>query len=302
MEYRRVVKELHAPARRNFPRRRIVIKGYDDLFQADLVEMIPYARENKGFRYILMVIDAYSKYLWAVPVKSKSGPDVAQAMSTVLQQRKPKNLQTDQGKEFFNIEFKRLTDRHNINHYTTYSHMKAAIVERVNRTIKEKMWKEFSFQGNHKWLDLLPQLIKEYNATIHRTTGMKPKEVTPKTKLDAYHHIKKTAPVHFKVGDHVRISKFKRHFAKGYLPNWTNEIFTISKVHLTNPTTYLLRDYRGDDITGGFYKEELQKVRYPDVYLIEKILRRKGNRVYVKWRGFGNEHNSWVDANKVLDN
>jgi len=301
MEYRRIVQELHAPARRQYPRRRTIIKGYNDLFQADLVEMQPYAKENKGYRYILMVIDTYSKYLWAAPLKSKGAKEVAQVFEkTVLHQRVPRNLQTDQGKEFFNADFKRLMEKYNVNHYTTYSNLKAAIVERANRTIKTKMWAEFSLQGNHKWLDLLPELIEEYNATKHRTIGMRPKDVTSRTKLTMYKHIKRTAPVHFKIGDQVRVSKYKTVFRKGYLPSWTNELFTISKVQYTNPTTYLLRDALGNDILGAFYKEELQKTLYPDTYLIERVLRRKGNKVYVKWRGLGKEHNSWIDANKVI--
>src|SRR5215472_4262307 len=105
-ERKQVIDEVHAPARRRYPRRRVVIKGYDDLFQADLVEMIPYAAKNKGHKYILMVIDAFSKYLWAVPVKNKTGEAVAAAMSTVLQKRSPRNMQTDKGKEFYNPAFK----------------------------------------------------------------------------------------------------------------------------------------------------------------------------------------------------
>ena len=104
-----LVNELHAPARRNFQRRHVVIRGYDDLWQADLVEMRPYAKQNRGYHYILTIIDAFSKYAWAIPVKTKSGRDVTAAFGTVLRQsdRCPRNLQTDMGKEFYNAEFQR---------------------------------------------------------------------------------------------------------------------------------------------------------------------------------------------------
>ena len=99
----------------------------------------------------------------------------------------------------------------------------------------------------------------------------------------------------FKVGDKVRISKFKHVFEKGYTPNWTTEIFTISQIKNTLPVTYLIKDYQNNPLSGCFYEEELTKVKYPDNYLVEKVLRKKGNKMYVKWLGFDNHHNSWID-------
>ena len=118
VEKQKLVKELHAPARRNFSRRR--------------VEMRPYARFNKGYNYILTVIDVLSKYAWALPLKSKNGSDVAAALSKIFREdeRYPRNLQTDQGKEFYNTTVqKKIVKRYNINHYLTYSVMKASVVE-----------------------------------------------------------------------------------------------------------------------------------------------------------------------------
>ena len=105
VEKRKLVKELHAPARRNFPRRRVVaVHGRDDLWQANVIEMRPYVRFNKGYNYILTVIDVLSKYAWALRLKSKNGSDVAAALSKIFREdeRYPRNLQTDQGKEFYN--------------------------------------------------------------------------------------------------------------------------------------------------------------------------------------------------------
>lgn len=99
----------------------------------------------------------------------------------------------------------------------------------------------------------------------------------------------------FKVGDEVRITKYKHIFEKGYTPNWTTEIFTITQVKNTNPTTYKLIDYQNQPIKGGFYEEELNKVKYPDVYLIEKVIREHGNKLYVKWLGIDSKHNSWIN-------
>lgn len=305
MSKRGIVNELHKNVQRNFKRRRVILKGLNDLFQADLVEMIPYAKENGGYKYILTVIDAFSKRAWAVPVKSKSGNDVTTAMSIVFQNKTiPKNLQTDNGKEFYNKEFSSLMKKYHVNHYSTYSVIKAGIVERFNRTLKSMMWKEFSFQGSYKWIDILDNLILKYNNTKHRTTGLKPIAVTEKheNKLlnTIYNRIKIAAAARYKVGQFVRISKYKSIFEKGYHPSWTTEIFKIVKIQSTAPITYLLQDENGQDIAGGFYEHEIQRTKYPGIYLIEKILRKNKNRYYVKWLGFNDTFNSYINKQDLL--
>lgn len=304
---RQIVEELHRPARKTFKRRRVILKGLNDLYQADLVEMIPYAKENRGYRYILVVINAFSKYVWAYPVKRKTGKMVSEAINKVFSTSKtiPKNLQTDMGKEFYNAEFRRLMNKFVINHYSTYSNMKSSIVERVNRTLKSMMWKEFSVQGSYKWLHLLPKIVNQYNSTKHRTTGYKPIDVnkhnTKRILNTAYNYLKTVDPKRskFKLGDYVRISKHRSVFSKGYTTNWSNEIFKISSVKLTNPRTFILEDEGKREIKGGFYEQELQKAKHPDIYLVEKVLRRKGNKVLVKWMGFDKSHNSWISKTNI---
>lgn len=303
-----IIEELHKPARKKFTRRRVILKGLNDLIQADLVEMIPYAKHNRGHRYILVVINAFSKYVWALPVKRKTGKDVAEAMKTILESIKttPKNLQTDMGKEFYNKEFRELMDKYKINHYSSYSSLKSSIVERCNRTLKNMMWKMFSLQGSYKWLPLLPKIVMQYNSRTHRTTGFKPNEVNSrnarKILLTAYSNVKTVDPKKqkFYEGDRVRISKYRAAFSKGYEPNWTNEIFKVVKVRMTNPRTYMLEDSHGEEIKGAFYDYELQKTKFPDVNLVEKVLKQKGNQLYVKWLGFDSRHNSWISKNHLV--
>ena len=298
-----IVDELHKPARKRYPRRRVILKGIDDLWQADLVEMIPYARFNGGHKYLLTVIDCFTKYAWAVAVKSKSAGDVMRAMSSVFKIHKsPKNLQTDQGREFYNVEFQRLMDKFGVNHYSTQSNLKASIVERFNRTLKSEMWKQFSLRGSYRWIDIINSLLDRYNNKVHRSTGMKPVSVTEadviKIMKRLYPPLSRsvaTRPPGYTEGDYVRISKQKTVFDKGYTPNWSTEIFRVARVRLTNPSTFLLEDYRGRPVKGGFYAQELQRVSYPDVYLVEKVLRKRGNKAYVKWLGFDNSHNSWIE-------
>lgn len=304
---RQIVEEIHRPARKNFKRRKMILKGIYDLWQADLIEMIPYSKENKGFKYILVVIDCFSKYIWAVAVKRKSGNDINDAFRKILQSckgRVPRNLQTDRGKEFYNKGANSLFKKFCINHYSTYSNTKASIVERAIRTLKNMFWKKFSLQGTYEWISLLKSLLQEYNNKKHRTIGMAPAEVKYgeiethllenvfASKDDKC--IKKNK-IKFKTGDHVRISKFKAQFSKGYTPNWSAEIFKVCKVKKTNPVTYILKDSSEQEISGGFYQEELQLVKYPDAYLVEKVIKKNKRNALVKWLGFDSTHNSWVD-------
>lgn len=304
-EKRFLVNELHKQARKRFLRRRVVMKGIDDLWQADLVEMGNYSTQNKGYRYLLTVIDTFSKFSWVEPLKTKTSKDVVKAFKNIFKfGRKPINLQTDDGKEFFNKHFDVLMKTYKINHYSTFSVMKASIVERFNRTLKGMMWKEFSYNGSYHWLDKYKDLVKTYNKNYHRTIKMAPIKVNKSnedTLLNTvYNHLKIHPPSKYHVGDHVRISKYKHVFEKGFTPNWTTEIFKIKSIKNTYPTTYILEDYQGNPIKGGFYNEELSKTRYPNTYLVEKILKTDGDRVFVKWLGFPNDHNSWINKIEIL--
>lgn len=303
-EKRQVVEELHRNARKNFPRRKTIMYGIADTYQIDLVEMIPLAKYNKNYKYILTVIDIFSKFVWAIPIKSKTAKEVSSAMNTLFQSGHiPKNIHSDQGKEFYNSEFKQLLKRHNINHYSTFSTMKAAIIERLNRTLKSKMWKYFSLHSTNKWIDILQSLIDDYNNTKHSTIKMKPKDVKKRDEKKllstVYKYVDYLKPAKFEVDDAVRISKYKHIFEKGYTPNYSTEIFKIAKIQQTQPITYLLNDYQNNPIQGAFYEFELQKVKYSDIYLVEKIIRRRGNKMLVKWLGFDSSHNSWISADDI---
>lgn len=311
MNYRRqIVEELHKPARKNFPRRQTILKGIHDLYQADLVEMKQHSKLNKGFKYILTVIDCFTKVGHAIPLKDKTGQRVTNAMQEILSRinYKIKNLQTDDGTEFFNSTFSNLMKKSKINHYSTYSEKKAAIIERFNRTLKSNMYKMFSQRGSYIWYDILPDLIKRYNSTYHRTIGTKPscvnkrneKLILERIKTNTKPSIDKKAPKDFIFGDTVRISKYKNIFTKGYLPNWTNEVFTVHRVQPTVPKTYLLKDSNGKVLHGGFYGHELLKSKTGNVYLVEKILRKSKNKSLVRWLGFDKSHDSWISNDDLI--
>ncbi|EFA12313.1 Putative uncharacterized transposon-derived protein F54H12.3-like Protein [Tribolium castaneum] len=220
------------------------------------------------------------------------------------QQLTPENLQTDAGTEFFNSNFKKLMQQFKINHYRTFSIKKAAIAERVIRTIKTKIFKLCLLLGTYKWIDKIEKIAKEYNASKHRTTGKAPIEVNSSNQhelMSKYNRLKIVdSNQKFKIGDFVRISKEKFLFEKGYTPNWSTEIFKIIKVNLTNPVTYLLEDLEGQPIKGGFYQAELKKTNFKDEYLVEKILNRKGDKVLVRWLGFPTDKDSWIGIKELL--
>lgn len=302
-----IIDELHRNARKNYSRRKTQMRGIYDTLQIDLAEMGMHAKENRNYRYILVAIDIFSKFIWAAAIKSKTATEVTQAMSKILSKLPSiKNIQSDAGTEFFNSHFKNLMQRMKINHYTSFSKTKASICERAIRTLKTKIYKRFHLRGNYKWFDVLSDIVNEYNNSKHRTIRMKPNEVNKENEKHllrgVYKHTSLLTTNKFKMGDHVRISKYKSVFAKGYLPNWTTEIFTIRKIQDTQPFTYLLRDYQGNDVVGAFYDVELQKVQSPNIYLIEKVLRTKGDKIFVKWLGFDASHNSWVNKNDVSIN
>lgn len=193
-----------------------------------------------------------------------------------------------------------------INMYSTFTTKKAAIVERFNRTLKNNMWKQFTYRANHKFLDILQRLVDEYNNSIHRTIRMKPNDVNHSIERHLLNTVYRQPSLwerkpKFTIGDFVRISKYKHVFSKGYTANWTTEIFRIRKIQQTTPITYLLVDYSGENINGTFYAEELKITKDSKLYLIERIIRKKGNKVYVKWLGFGPEHNSWIKKRAMMD-
>lgn len=303
---------LHKPARKKYPTRKYIVHDVDEQWQADLADVTLLASENNGHRFILTVIDIFSRYAWARPLKSKRGSDVAAAFKDIFKEgRIPKRIQTDQGKEFENREVRNLFREHDIELFSVKSAYKAALVERFNRTLKTKLWKYFTANLNQNWLRVLKDVVHTYNSSIHRMTGKKPKNVT----ADNAHELRRrnslqrqrlTTRSDIKVGDHVRISKVKSVFEKGYLPTWTEEIFTVASINTKfSPITYKLKDYTGQVIEGSFYRFEIQQVSQThDVFLVEKVIRSevRDNEQWclVKWRGYPSTMNSWVRRSDIM--
>jgi len=207
--------------------------------------------------------------------------------------------------------------------YSTYGESKSVIVERFNRTLKTKMWRYFTEANTRKWIDVLPRLISDYNSRKHSTLGMSPESaglMTNQKKIYLIHNPPldreggqfkggETRKPKWSIGDVVRISRVKGTFEKGYLPNFSREIFTVVQVEvpfdLEEPITYRLRDHNDEILLGSFYDEELGPVKYPEVFLVESTLEEKkvkGKKHYlVKWLGFPSSMNSWLSEDDFID-
>jgi len=258
--------------------------------------MTEFAKFNNGYKYLLAVIDVFSKYGWIVPLKNETGKATALDLKTIFTHRKPQRLWVDKGKEFYNKDVKSLIEL-----YSTENEENSSVVEKWNRTMKVRMFKYFSANNTYKYIDVLKDLVKRYNETKHSAIGMTPIEASDpanenKVRTNLYPNLPAPSKPKFAVGDRVRIPRKKRTFEKGYTVRWTEEVFTVNKVLYTNPTTYKLTDSGGEEIQGSFYEQELQKTNQ-EMYRIERVIKKKGKKALVKWLGYPDSQNSWVNLN-----
>ena len=224
---------LHKQVRYRLSRRKTIVSGPSQQWQADLIDVSRLSRHNQGNKFLLTCMDVFSKKAWVVPLKNKSGISLVAAF-TSIQHPLPKTLQTDKGTEFLNHTFQQWLKDHKVHFFTTENEdIKASIVERFNRTLKTKLWRYFIHHDTLTYTDILESVVDVYNHTPHRSIGIAPNDVTSANKGRVWLRLY-ADPMPYKeptlhVGDTVRISKARRAFKKGYLAQWTEEIFTIVK-------------------------------------------------------------------------
>ena len=182
--------------------------------------------------------------------------------------------------------------------YSTHNEGKPVVAERFIRTLKSKIYKYMTSISKNVYIDKLDDIVDEYNNTYQTTIKMKPTDVKDNTYINADKELNNKHPI-FKVGDRVRISKYKNIFAKGYAPNWSEEVFAIKKFKSTVSWTYVINDLNGEEITGTFYEKYLQKTSQEE-FRLEKVIRREGDKFYVKWKGYDNSFNSWIDKGRLI--
>lgn len=298
------VYSLHKPARKVYPRKATLANDIDYQWQSDLAILKKFAKFNNGYGYLLCVIDVYSRFGFIKPLKRKSAIEVTTEFEKILltTNRRPLKLQTDLDKSYMGHTFQKMLRRYDITHFQTSSDLKATLVERFIRTIVTKIYKLISLRQSFKFIDQLENIIYGYNHSIHSSIGVTPSQVNKSTKRTLWikqhtRNVKKTpTPPKFQLGDNVRISRYKRLFRKGYLPQFSEEIFIIAHVNRGRPNSYSLSDLNGERIDGTFYEEELN--HFPltknTLFLIDKIIKKEKNKILVSWKGYPPEFNSWV--------
>ena len=211
------------------------------------------------------MIDVFSKRSWVRPLKFKTGVALTKALALLIMMNRPKKLQCDQGTEFFNKKVAKMLEAFDVKLYHSYSDKKASVVERVQRTIRSRLYRAFTHQKNHEWISIIDKLVESYNNSYHRSIKMAPADVKPihtkkihQTLYPNKSKFKKRST--FNVRDLVKIVKHQKTFKKEAEHGWTDENFTIKTKLRSKPITYLLQDLSGEDISGSFYSEELQHV------------------------------------------
>jgi hypothetical protein len=310
----------HKPAKRKFKRNRYIVSNIRECYESDLADMRSISDENNGAKYILCVIDLFSKKAWGEPLQNKKCSTVANALKVIFKRAgHPLKFRSDKGREYIGPEVRNLLKENNITQIVTNNEeTKCAVVERFLRTIKEKIHRYFTHSGKRKYLHILQDVFNAYNDSHHSAIGRKPNDVNSHNVKEVYKylysgegrysklHVQSATKPKFKVNDYVKITFSKHRLDKGYHPNWSYELFKIAKVVHRNPVVYKLLDWEGEELTGVWYEEELQKVNLKDnqAYRIEKIIsstgRGKNKKLLVKWLGYSDKFNSYIAAKDLL--
>ena len=259
------------------------------------------SKYNKGIKYLACAIDLFSKYAWVIPIKDKKGTSIVNVFKKILRDstelhsnRKPNKIRVDQGSEFYNKSFKDFLKINNIKMYSSYNEGKSVVAERFTKTLKKKIFKHMTAISKNIYFDVLDDIVDKYNNTVHKTIKMKPIEVTDDSYAEYNENLSNKKNPKFKVGDNVRISKYKNIFGKGFTPNLSEEVFIINKIKNT-----VTNDLNGEKIAGSFYEKELQKTSQKQ-FRIEKVFNRKGDKLYFKWKGYNNSFNSWINKKDLV--
>ena len=265
--------ELHSKFRRivkkTFPRRKIIARFPFEIFMADLIEYPKIKVINRGYVYILLLIDCFTKQIFLAPMKKKDKDNSAAAFESIFKNfdEFPKNLITDGGKEFFNSSVAKVFQNYGINHFKTPTRTKwkASMAERAIRTIKNRLQKYFVKAGKNIWIDIIDQVAKNYNATPHSSHGLPPLDVTDENRNEVYKKMYPnkglTTVCKLKIGDKVRILKEKTDFEKGYTQTWSDEIFEIIKIRQSGGVCwYKLQNHNFEEQKGIWYYYQLNLV------------------------------------------
>ena len=229
----------------------------------------------------------------------QKGTSIVNAFQKIISEGgKPNKIWVDEGSEFYNNSFKDFLKINNIEMHSSYNEDKSVVAETFIRTLKKKILKHMTTISKNFYFDVLDDIVNKCNNTVHRNVKIKSVDITSDSYAEYNEDFNKKDPK-FKVGDHVRISKHKNIFAKRYTSNWSEEVFVVSKIKNTVPWNYGISDLNSELTAGSFYEKKLQKTNQ-EKFRIEKVLKRKGDKLYVKWKGYDSRFNSWIDKKDLI--
>lgn len=310
---------VHRETRSKFKRRRVVAPFVDYQWDVDTANMAFYKKDNDGFAYFALAIDILSKFVWTVPLRTTTGKEMVDALTQIFASgRKPTHLRSDQGTEFVNQKVKALLKKKGVDFFVTHNVVKASYAERAIKTIKSRLIRYMTHKQTRRWVDILPDITANYNATYHRSIKRTPRSVKAEDSVDLWKLQYTSQPksstrkpgasrakgFKYKVGDLVRVSFLRRTFQREYDERWSRELFVVNERFMSDGLPqYRLKDYAGEVVSGTFYENQLKKAYEQYRYLVETVLRsrKRGGRkqLLVRWRGWPSKYDSWIDEKDV---
>ena len=287
-----------------------------DQFQADICYMTDktLVQASNGYKYLLVVIDVFTKYAWLFPLKSIKAVEIVKCFKELFKTAKPVNLTTDAGTEFVNLNVKRILKKNGITHFIARGRTKAQVAERFILTIQRLIYQICRSQNTNNWVSVLDKSMKIYLNRRHRTIKMSPiqaemdKNQIALTRTHKLRYIKmeqKRRKPKFKIGDSVRISLNRSKFKRGYFQSFSTEVWYVENVMTNLPfARYIVKDANGEVLNCVLNENELVRYIPNDVYQVEKIIkkRKKGKKTqfFVKWLHHNEKFNSWIDEADIV--
>jgi hypothetical protein len=308
----------HKPPPRIFPRQKILMSSIDEQWDADVMDMQKFSKQNSGYRYLAIFIDIFSKYIWVEPMKTKKNEEMLRAINRVFGKgRKPLYLRTDQGNEYTGKYVQHYLRKNNVHHFTALNKIHANYAERVIRTLKGKIYRFFTANQTKRYIDHLDDIVDSYLHTVHRTINMRPVDITEKNAQDIYEKIympqqieleNKNIKYEFAVKDKVHMAMDRGVFNKAYKETYFQEIFEITQRTRTHPPRYKLIDLLKQPVKGTFYEQQLTKVPYDytgGLQRIEKVVRYRtgsvGKEALIRWKGYAPSYDTWLRVEDIAD-
>ena len=256
------INEIYSkPPKKYYATNKTNVYYIDDIWSLDILDLKDYGPENKrGYRYVLVTIDNFSKLGWTIPLKNKNAQTIKDSFENIIinSKRKPGLIESDRGKEFYDNIFQDFLNKNNVKLYSRNSSLGAVFAERFNRAIRDLLKKIFFEQGDAHWVDVLPTITKQYNNRIHSSTKLSPKDASLKKNEGlVYKNLldkRKKVKLKYEIGDLVRTADLKKTFSKGDTTNWSYNLYKITEI--INDT---IPSYHIDNLTERYNESLLKK-------------------------------------------